>query len=59
MIVVKDGAFTRSYPPVPPTDADRALVSTVEITEDGWACDETTLLRLDGDYGDTTLGLKP
>ena len=59
MIVVKDGAFTRSYPPVPPTDADRALVSTVEITEDGWACDPTTLLRLDGDYGDTTIGRKP
>jgi hypothetical protein len=59
MIVVKDGAFTRSYPPVPPTDADRALVPTVEITDDGWACDESTLLRLDGDYGDTTLGLRP
>ena len=59
MIVVKDGAFTRSYPPVPPTDSDRSLVSSVEITEDGWACDSSTLLRLDGDYGDTTLGLLP
>lgn len=59
MIVVQNGAFTRSYPPVPATDADRALVPTVEITDDGWACDDTTLLPLDGDYGDTTLGLLP
>ncbi|MFZ8900844.1 MAG: ABC transporter substrate-binding protein, partial [Ilumatobacteraceae bacterium] len=59
MIVVKDGAFTRSYPPVPPSDEDRALVPTVEITDDGWACDDSTLLRLDGDYGDTTLGRRP
>ncbi|MEY3034860.1 MAG: hypothetical protein RLZ86_1482 [Actinomycetota bacterium] len=59
MIVVKDGTFTRSYPPVPPSDADRALVPTVEITDDGWACDDSTLLPLDGDYGDTTLGLRP
>ncbi len=59
MIVVKDGTFTRSYPPVPATDADRALVSSVEITDDGWACDDSTLIPLDGDYGDTTLGLRP
>ena len=59
MIVVKDGGFTRSYPPVPPNESDRALVPTVEITDDGWACDESTLLRLDGDYGDTSLGLRP
>ncbi|MEY3680244.1 MAG: hypothetical protein RL547_856 [Actinomycetota bacterium] len=59
MIVVKDGSFTRSYPPIPATDADRALVSSVEITDDGWACDDSTLIPLDGDYGDTSLGLRP
>ncbi len=59
MITVKDGVFTRLYPPVNPTDADRAIVDTAEITEDGWACDESTLVELVGDYGDTTAGKRP
>lgn len=59
MITVKDGAFTRLYPPLEPTDADRAIVDTVDITADGWACDESTLVELVGDYGDTTAGKKP
>jgi ABC-type branched-subunit amino acid transport system substrate-binding protein len=59
MITVKDGAFTRLYPPIEPTDADRAIVDTVEITADGWACDESTLVDLVGDYGDTTAGKRP
>ena len=35
------------------------FLSSVEITDDGWACDDSTLIPLDGDYGDTTLGLRP
>jgi hypothetical protein len=56
MITVKNGEFTRLYPPFEPTDADRAIVDTVEITADGWACDESTLVELVGDYGDTSAG---
>jgi hypothetical protein len=59
MITVKDGAFTRLYPPMEPTDTDRAIVDTAEITEDGWACDESTLVELVGDYGDKTAGKRP
>lgn len=59
MITVKDGVFTRLYPPIEPTDADRAIVDTAEITADGWACDESTLVNLVGDYGDTTAGKRP
>jgi hypothetical protein len=59
MIQVKDGQFTRLYPPLEPTDADRALIPSTEITADGWACDPSTLVKLDGDYGDETIGKKP
>ena len=59
MIQVKDGKFTRLYPPLEPTDADRALIPSTDITPEGWACDPSTLVRLDGDYGDQTLGKKP
>ena len=59
MITVKDGGFTRLYPPLEPTEADRAIVDSVTITDDGWACDESTLVDLVGDYGDTTAGKKP
>jgi hypothetical protein len=44
---------------VEPTDADRAIVATADITEDGWACDESTLVELVGDYGDKTAGKRP
>jgi hypothetical protein len=47
------------YPPLEPTEADRAIVDSVTITDDGWACDESTLVDLVGDYGDTTAGKKP
>ena len=56
MITIKDGKFTRLYPPLNPTDADRALIPTATITEDGWACDESTLVELTGDYGDVSIG---
>lgn len=56
MIVVKNGKFSRMYPPLEPTAADRALIPTVEITENGWACDESTLVPLVGDYGDVSVG---
>ena len=56
MIQVRDGAFTRLYPPIEPTDADRAIVPSTEITAEGWACDESTVVDLVGDYGDTELG---
>ena len=59
MITVKDGAFTRLYPPIDPTDADRAIVPSAEITADGWACDESTLVNLVGDYGDISAGKRP
>jgi len=59
MIEVKGGQFTRLYPPLEPTDADRALIPSTEITPEGWACDPSTLVKLDGDYGDQTLGKKP
>ncbi|MSO39346.1 MAG: hypothetical protein EXQ66_02900 [Ilumatobacteraceae bacterium] len=59
MIVVKNGKFSRMYPPLEPTAADRALIPTVEITEDGWACDESTLVPLVGDYGDVSVGKIP
>lgn len=59
MIEVKDGKFTRLYPPIEPTDADRALIPSTEITDDGWACDPSTLVSLDGDYGDENIGKKP
>ena len=56
MITIKDGQFTRLYPPLNPTDTDRALIPTATITEDGWACDESTLIELTGDYGDVSIG---
>lgn len=56
MIQVRDGAFTRLYPPLKPTDADRAIIPSTEITAEGWACDESTVVDLVGDYGDTELG---
>ena len=56
MITIKDGKFTRLYPPLEPTDADRALIPTAELTADGWACDESTLVDLVGDYGDASVG---
>ena len=59
MITVGDGAFTRLYPPLGATDADRTIVDTADLTEDGWACDESTLVELVGDYGDTTAGKRP
>ena len=59
MIEVKGGQFTRLYPPLEPTDADRALIPSTDITPEGWACDPSTLVKLDGDYGDQTLGKKP
>ncbi len=56
MITIENGKFTRLYPPLNPTDADKALISTATITEDGWACDESTLVELVGDYGDAGIG---
>ena len=56
MITIKDAKFTRLYPPLNPTDADKALIPTATITEDGWACDESTLVDLTGDYGDVSIG---
>jgi hypothetical protein len=56
MITIANGKFTRLYPPLNPTDADKALISTATITEDGWACDESTLVELIGDYGDAGIG---
>jgi hypothetical protein len=56
MITIANGKFTRLYPPLNPTDADKALISTATITEDGWACDESTLVELVGDYGDAGIG---
>ena len=35
---------------------DKARISTATITEDGWACDESTLVELVGDYGDAGIG---
>jgi len=56
MIEVRDGGFTRLYPPLEPTDADRAIIPSTEITAEGWACDESTVVDLVGDYGDTEIG---
>lgn len=59
IIHVVDGAFTRLYPPLDPTDADLALVPTAELTDAGWACDPSTVVKLEGDYGDASLGKLP
>lgn len=59
IIQVVDGAFTRLYPPLDPTDEERALVPTADITEAGWACDPSTVVQLVGDYGDASLGKFP
>ncbi|MFM7756529.1 MAG: ABC transporter substrate-binding protein, partial [Actinomycetota bacterium] len=59
IIHVVDGAFTRLYPPLEPTDADLALVPTAELTDTGWACDPSTVVQLEGDYGDASLGKLP
>lgn len=56
IIRVDNGAFVRHYPSRNPTDEERALIPSAEITEDGWACDPSTLVRLDGDYGDPSPG---
>ncbi len=56
IIAIENGAFVRHFPSRNPTDEERALVPTVEITDDGWACDPSTMMRLDGDYGDPTPG---
>jgi hypothetical protein len=56
MITIKNGEFTRLYPPLNPTDADRALIPSATITDEGWACDESTLIELTGDYGDVSIG---
>lgn len=56
MITIKDGKFTRLYPSLEPTDADRALIPTATISEDGFACDDSTLVELVGDYGDVSVG---
>lgn len=56
MIRVDNGVFTRNYPSRNPTDAERALIPSVDITKDGWACDDSTLVKLDGDYGDASPG---
>lgn len=56
IIAVENGAFTRHFPSRNPTEEERSLVPTVEITDDGWACDPSTMIRLDGDYGDPTPG---
>lgn len=59
MIQVVDGAFSRLYPPVDPTEAERALVPTADITDAGWACDPSTVVQLVGDYGDASIGKLP
>jgi len=59
MIQVVDGAFTRLYPPLDPTEAERTLVPTADITEAGWACDPSTVVQLVGDYGDASVGKLP
>lgn len=56
IIEIVDGKFTRHFPSRNPTPQERALVPTVEITDDGWACDPSTMIRLDGDYGDPSPG---
>lgn len=59
MVTVKDGAFTRLWPPLDEADPERSLVPSATLTEDGWACDESTMVPLEGDYGDLTIGQKP
>ncbi len=56
IIQVVDGSFTRLYPPLDPTEQERALVPTADITEAGWACDPSTVVQLEGDYGDASIG---
>lgn len=56
IIKIVDGAFTRHFPSRNPTSEERALLSSVEITDDGWACDPSTMIRLEGDYGDPSPG---
>lgn len=56
IIKIDNGAFTRHFPSRNPTDDERSLVNSVEITDDGWACDPSTLVTLDGDYGDPSPG---
>ena len=59
IIVVENGAFARHYPTRNPSAEERALIPSVEITQDGWACDPSTLLELEGDYGDPSPGKRP
>lgn len=59
MVAVKDGAFARLWPPLDEADPERDLVPSATITEEGWACDESTMVPLEGDYGDLTIGQKP
>ncbi|MFM8387871.1 MAG: ABC transporter substrate-binding protein [Actinomycetota bacterium] len=59
MVTVKDGAFTRLWPPLDEADPERSLVPSATLTEYGWACDESTMVPLAGDYGDLTIGQKP
>lgn len=59
IIQVVDGAFARLYPPLDPTDEERDLVPTADITEAGWACDPSTVVKLVGDYGDASIGKLP
>lgn len=56
MIQVVDGAFTRHFPTRNPTEDERELIPSVEITEDGWACDPSSLVTLTEDYGDPSPG---
>ena len=59
MIQVVDGAFSRLFPPLDPTEAERALVPSADITDAGWACDPSTVVQLVGDYGDASIGKLP
>lgn len=56
IIEVVDGSFRRAYPSRTPTEKERSLIPSAEITPDGWACDPSTMVRLDGDYGDPAPG---
>jgi hypothetical protein len=56
IIKVEDGAFTRHYPSLGSSDEERALVDSVEITDDGWACDPSAMFQLEGNYGDPSPG---
>ncbi len=56
IIVVEDGVFARHYPSLDPSDEERALIPSAEITPDGWACDSSTRIELVGDYGDPSPG---